>query len=144
MTYQSIILYSNILGTRWFHLNINSSKTKPFQEPIPSVLSLPKFFLNFQKLSNIHSYLPTNLKVPFWSAVKTTLSHIAQCSAKQLSWCTYSFYLQFTNIFIIAGKTGGGGPSSSAVRKDFIWIILRMSTLIKYQALSASFLVPES
>ena len=56
-----------------FHLNINSSKTKPFQEPIPSVLSFPKFFLYFQKLSYIHSCLPTNLKVTPWSAVKTTL-----------------------------------------------------------------------
>ena len=54
---------SSLLNLITFHLNINFSKTKPFQEPIPSDPSFPKFFLYFQKLSYIHSCLPTNLKV---------------------------------------------------------------------------------
>ena len=53
----------SILSLSEFHLNINFSKTKPFQEPIPSDPTFPKFFLYFQKLSYIHSCLPTNLKV---------------------------------------------------------------------------------
>ena len=63
-----------------FRLNINFSKTKPFQEPNPSDLPFPNFFLYFQKLSFIHSCLQTNLKESDPLISSENNSHIPLCS----------------------------------------------------------------
>ena len=73
-----------------FRLNINFSKTKPFQEPNPSDLPFPNFFLYFQKLSFIHSCLPTNLKEsdPLISSENDSHSTVHWCKPKK----SYSIY----------------------------------------------------